>query len=421
VVVAGQPLARLDTDDLVTAVAQAELNLAQAKIDLNDTLDGVSAETIASSEAALRGARADYASVTGAATPAELAQVEVALRQTEVSREAAQASYDRAGGGWRSEVDYSPVANSLWAAQAGYEKAQASYNATVDGATGNERWAAWAKVQQAEANLEKLLSQPADEAVSLAEIKVQQAEYDLAQAEYNLAQATLAAPLAGTVTTVNIEVGERASTPAMVVATLDALTVDLLLDETDVVQVAVGQPVIVVLDALDDVELTGRITYIAPTADIRSGVVLYSVIVMLEPTESPVRAGMTADAEIITADATDVLFLPSNAVQEMNGRTIVMQKLAEGEVVARPGSGPGAGDGEPPAGAPAAGAGNRPPGAEGFMPVPVEVGVSSSTHVEIVSGLEEGDEVVIINLAKLAESGELPPGMMMRGMMGGHP
>ncbi|HEY90188.1 MAG TPA: HlyD family efflux transporter periplasmic adaptor subunit [Thermoflexia bacterium] len=418
-VAAGQPLARLETDDLTTAVTQAELHLAQAKIDLSTTLAGATEESLTSAEAALRGAQADYAKVAGAATPEELEKAAVELRQAEVSRDAAQAGYDRAGGSWRNEVNYSQIANNLWAAQAGYAKAQASYNATADGATSNERWAAWAKVQQAEANLEKLRSQPTDEAVSLAQIKVQQAEYDLAQAAYNLAQATLESPLAGTVTALNIAVGERASTPAVVVATLDALTVELVLDETDVVQVAVGQPVVVALDALDDVELTGTVTYIAPTAQIQSGVVLYPVTVTLEPTAAPVRAGMTADAEIITAEAAGVLLLPSNAVQELNGRTIVMRQLAAGETLERPepGSGPGVGGKEPPAGAAAGGPGSR-LGGGGFMPVPVEVGASSSTQVEIVSGLEEGDAVVIIDLA---ESEGMRAGAMMRGMMGRHP
>ncbi|MEA3310364.1 MAG: HlyD family efflux transporter periplasmic adaptor subunit [Chloroflexota bacterium] len=427
VVAAGQPLVRLDTDDLEDAVAQAELSLSQAKIDLSETLAGATEEALTSAAAALRGAQADYAKAAGAATQDELEKATVELRQAEVSRDAAQAGYDRAGGSWRNEVNYSQIANNLWTAQAGYEKAQASYNATVDGATDNERWAAWAKVQQAEANVEKLRSQPADEAVSLAQIKVQQAEYDLAQAEYNLAQATLESPLAGTVTAVNVAVGERASTPAVVVATLEALTVELVLDESDVVQVVVGQLVVVALDALDDVELTGAVTYIASTAQIQSGVVLYPVTVTLDSTDAPVRAGMTADAEIITAEAAGVLLLPSNAVQELNGRTIVMRKLAEGETLERTGlrpgagSGPGAENNAAPAGATGAGPGNQ-MGAGGFVPVPVEVGASSSTQVEIVSGLEEGDEVVIINLAELAESGGMPSGMMMmRDMMGRHP
>lgn len=424
---AGQPLARLETDDLEDAVADAELALAQAELDLAETLDGASDEDIAAAEASLRGAQADYNSVVGGATEAEIAKAEAALEQADANLASAQSSYDRTAAHKPNEdPNYSSAANNLWSAEAAYEKTLASYNDTVGGATENERWAAWARVQKAQANLDRLLEQPTEEAACLAEVAVAQAEIDLAQAEYDLAQATLTAPLAGVVTAVNVEAGEVAAGVAVVVSTLDALTVDVVLDETDVAQVVEGQPAEIALDAFDDVILSGTVTYIAPTANIQSGVVLFPVTIALDPADVPVRVGMTADVEIVTANAEDVLLVPAEAVQSVNGSTIVMRKLAEGETVDRPGFGPALedtpqGDVEqmPNAGERAGGAGRL--GAGGFVPVPVETGARSGSHVEIISGLEAGDEIVLVNLEDIVQQmgGQRPFGGP--GMLGGRP
>jgi HlyD family secretion protein len=395
---AGQPLARLESDDEEEAVRQAEIALAEARLDLQETLDGASEEEVASAEADLRGAQADYAGVVGGATEAEIAKAEAALEQAEASLASAQSNYDRfAAHKPNVDPEYSAVVEPLWAAQAAYEKALASYNATVDGATDNERWSAWTRVQLAQATLDRLLEQPTDEAVRLAEIALTQAEIDLAQAEHELAEATLRAPIPGTVTAVYVEKGEITNGVALVIGTLDRLAVDLVLDETDVVQIEVEQPAVVTLDALDDVELLGRITYIAPTADIESGVVLFAVTVTLDPTDEAVRAGMTADVEIVTTRVEDVLLVPVKAVQEVNGRTIVLRKSAEGE--------------------------GRRSGRESFVPVPVETGLVSETQVEILSGLEEGDEIVVVNPAGVREeTEERPPfGFGGPGMPGAAP
>jgi HlyD family secretion protein len=166
----------------------------------------------------------------------------------------------------------------------------------------------------------------------------------------------------------------------------------------------------------------GSVAQIAPTGEIESGVVLFPVTIVLDPADVPVRADMTADVEIVTANAEDVLLLPAEAVQSTNGRTLVMRKLAEGESVER--SVPA----QAPEGVPegeraqmrrqrTTGGGRRAMGAGGFAPVPVEVGARSADWVEIISGLEAGDEVVIINLEEAAQQmgGERPFGDPMLG------
>lgn len=420
---AGQPLARLDTADLEDAVAQAQIALSQAQVQLRQTLNGPTDENIASMEATLDSARANYNSLASGATTDELAKSAVALEQARIALESAQGAYDRAGGGWKAEADYGPQASQLWQAQAGYDKALTSYNALLEGASSTDLWAGGARVKQAQANLDKLLNTPTSENVALAELAVKTAEIALQQAQLNLKEAALVAPCAGTVTQVNVNVGEKATGTAIVLGNLETLVVEVLLDESDVAQLTVGQKAHVTFDAFDDVEIGGEIVAIAPTANIQSGIVLYPVTVALDPTETPIRAGMTAEVEIVIANAENVLILPLTAIQEMGGRTFVLRQLREGESFEPPTLGGGPGSGQlPGAGAPAEA--ERQPesregrafgGLSGFMPVPVTLGARSETHVEVSGALQEGDVVSVADLLETevqAGRNRLFPGMM---------
>ena len=425
----GQPLARLETTDLAHAVTEAEIALLQAQITLSQTMAGPSATELAAAESALASAKASYAETTRGPTGAEATQAELSLEQARISLESAQAAYDQAGGSWRAEVNYSPIATNLWEAQASYENALASYQAVMQGATTPERQAAWAKVQQAQASLDQLQEQPSEAEVQLAEISVQKARTALELAQYNLKQATLVAPFSGTITAVNIAVGDSASGTAMVLGDLQALAVEVQLDESDVVQVAVGQPAQVTLDAFNDLVLTGTVTAIAPTANLENGVAIYPVTVVVSPTgEALIRPGMTANVTIVTAAADNALLIPVSAVQYLGERTFVLRQLREGETLTDTMQmGPGSGAGFPQSGgagqtsgrgAQSGAAGQRPAFRAGqssgllagFVLTPVQIGAQSDTEVAITEGLQEGDVVVISSLTTQTDTQSFFPG-----------
>jgi len=426
---AGQPLARLETQDLEDAVTQAQINLTQAELQLAQTREGPDTTDLAAAEASLKSAQAAYNELKP--TAAELTQAQLALEETKLALESAQASYDRAGGGWRIEVEYSNTATSLWQAQLNYETELASYNTLVAGGTDTERWAAWTKVQQAQASLETLQTSVTTNTLRLAEISVEQAQLDLQKAQRALTQATLVAPIAGTVTAVNIEVGGNATGTAVALENLDTLEVEITLDENDIVQVSAGQAAMVTLDAFDDLTLSGVVATVAPVATVQSGVALYSVRVVLDPTDAAVRIGMTADVEIVTVNVEEVLLIPLNAVQKLSGRTIVLRQLREGETMeSAMAEGLGGGWQQPSQsetgedapqpgmgqmlgrrgsnGTPSAGGGFRQQlSAGGFVPVLVELGAQTSSEVVVLSGLEEGD-VISLSTAITAEEGFEP-------------
>lgn len=437
VVKAGQTLARLETTDLVDAVTEAEIALLQAQITLSQTVAGPSATDLAAAESALASAKASYAETTGGPTEAEATQAELSLQQAKISLDSAQASYDRAGGSWRAEVNYSQIATALWEAQASYDTALASYQAVMRGATTPERQAAWAKVQQAQASLDQLKEQPSEAEVRLAELSVKKAQAALELARYNLAQATLVAPFSGTITAINIAVGDSASGTAMVLDNLQTLEVEVQLDEADVVQVAVGQLAQVTLDAFNDLVLTGTVTAIAPTADLENGVAIYPVTVVLSPTdEALIRPGMTANVTIVTAAADDALLIPVNALQRRGERAFVLRKLRAGETLTDTlqfGQGSSAGfpqgggmeqaqggsAGQMPGGLPQNGttgqrpsfrAGQRSGLLSGFVLTPVQVGAQSDTQVAITDGLQEGDVVIVSSLTTQTGNQSFFPG-----------
>ena len=127
----------------------------------------------------------------------------------------------------------------------------------------------------------------------------------------------LIAPFDGVVTRVNIKANEQVNSalPAIVVTDLDNLQMTVLVDELDVREVAVGQPVRIRVDALPDNELAGTVTEIAPTADNVSGVIAYPVTIVPEVDGAPVRIGMSGTTFITTAEVNDVVLLPNRFIQ----------------------------------------------------------------------------------------------------------
>jgi RND family efflux transporter MFP subunit len=194
------------------------------------------------------------------------------------------------------------------------------------------------------------------------------------------------APFDGVVTAVNVVAGQTASGAAMTIADLDNLEIVVDMSEVDVNQLATGQQVEITLDALTDATLHGAVTQIAPAGALSSGVVSYPVTVALTDTAGGVKTGMTANLSIITAHSENVLTVPNRAVRTVNKQKVVTL-LVNGQQVQ----------------------------------TPVEVGMSSDSLTEIVSGVNEGDVVVLSTTTAASTSsggmgggpgmGGPPPGM----------
>jgi HlyD family secretion protein len=154
---------------------------------------------------------------------------------------------------------------------------------------------------EAQDSLEQLLEPVDPKDIEAAELDIAAAELALQEAQDRLEEATLYAPFSGTVTTLDVEVGETVSAGEVLVvlATLDQLwarTVDLT--ELDVARVTGGRTAVVTVDALPDAEFEGRVASIDLQPEDYRGDVTYPVYVELDDAAPELRWGMTAMVEI---------------------------------------------------------------------------------------------------------------------------
>ena len=158
--------------------------------------------------------------------------------------------------------------------------------------------------------------QQAETAVTRAQLTISQAEEAIAQAETVVLQAEavrdaaqdaldrmiLTAPFAGTIATLDLELGEVAApgVPGGTIADLSGWLVETTdLTELDIVAVRIGLPVNVQVDALPDEILAGTVEDIAAVASLTRGDVTYAVTIRLEDvSELPLRWGMTTFVDV---------------------------------------------------------------------------------------------------------------------------
>ncbi|MGQ9554125.1 MAG: HlyD family secretion protein [Anaerolineae bacterium] len=344
---AGVPLLALENSSQVAALAQAQAGLAQAEANLAQFKAGARPEEVAQAQAAVAAAQARLDRLTSGATPEQIASAEqsvaaaqanlelvqagptpeqltaadATLRLAEASLEQAQAAYDKVAG--RADAGMLPQSLQLEQATIEYERAQASYQDLVNGATPAEIKVYQEQVAQAQASLAEVLAgaNPADVVAAQADLAAAQAALELvqagarpeelaaaeaqvqaAQASVDLAQAALdatilKAPFAGTVSSISLAVGEYAA-PGLPLVRLGDVSAWLVetdnLSELDVVKLAVGDAVQVSFDALPGAVIKGRVQHIQPAAEVKRGDVTYTVAVVLEANDLPLRWGMTA-------------------------------------------------------------------------------------------------------------------------------
>jgi HlyD family secretion protein len=362
VVSEGQLLARLETTDLEYAVSQAELALAAAQAQYLRIQRPAAQHEVAAAEAALDSAQASYRRLRAGPLPEEIQVARTNLDQASATLAQAQAAYDRIAD--RPDVALLPQALQLEQATVAYEAAKASFDLTMRGPTEAELAGATSAIAQAEASLARLQEGASDEDLLVAQIQVQQAQLSVDQARHQLDGTELFAPHKGTITFVGIQQGELSGgQPAFVLTDLSQFHLDVLVDEIDIGPVAVGQQVNVTLDALSGTSLRGQVDRIGETAQFDAGIAAYNVTVQLEPTEAPLRVGMTANVDIVTERREDILLVPNRFVRidRTTGQASV-DRLVGQEI----------------------------------QTTEIQIGLRDETFSQVLAGLEDGDTVVLV-------------------------
>ena len=203
-----------------------------------------------------------------------------------------------------------------------------------------------------------------EEALSAREKAVANAEAAVGSIKTEMAERTLRAPFAGVVTVVEAERGAIAS-PGEIAVSLqsdDTLQIESFVPEINISQLEVGDKARVTLDAYgEDVLFEATIVSIDPAETVRDGVSTYRSILQFGDRDERVRSGMTANVRILTDEREGVLSIPRGIVVDRGGKKYVRVKVGD-SIEER----------EVTTGA-----------------------ISSLGNIEILSGLSEGDVVVL--------------------------
>lgn len=328
--------------------AKAQVQAAQAKLNqlMHPTNSDVQAAqaTLASAQAALAAKKQPY-------TKNDIAQQQEAVNQASLALAKAKQP--------NTSADIEQQQQTVNQLQEAIQKAKQPY-------TDADISAQQAQVAQALQALKAQQQPYLDTDIAQAVAAVEQAKVSVDQAQYNLDNATLVAPFDGQVSAVSGNIGETA--PAGVITLVDPtnVRVDVSVDETDIAKIALNQQVSYTFDALgtgtNQRVYTGKVISISPNATIQSGVATYLVSMSIENPQN-VLPGMTANATIIYQEKDNTLVVPLRAVRtQRNQRYVeVVVDKASGKTEQRQ----------------------------------VQVGVQSDQSAEILSGLQEGDEIVI--------------------------
>jgi HlyD family secretion protein len=392
----GDVLAKLDTRPLELALNQAEMAVTQAEVAL--TQAQLAHQT---AENSLENTRNSKDSLNLALLNAEIAldtaQNNLAAGITAIDFNTilselnkAKAWYDyvkrmpQTGTGdsesWSLALDRAK--ERLDTAQANYDNALAGYDSRQVNLKKKQVEAAELSVALAQKNIEELDKSitlqelqvfSTEQAVKQAQQAVDLARASLADVQRQLGEATIYTPFDGVVATVLAREGDIIPSPSMapqtIIKMIDPGSLELVIevDEIDIPQVKLAQVVTVNVDALPKAVFTGRVTAIYPVPSEVGGVVLYKVRINLDTQGgSEIKVGMSASADIVVEKHENVLLVPSRAIgKDKSGQTIVKVKaneqIQEREVV---------------------------------------VGLDDGLRVEIISGLSEGETIVVEVRAK---------------------
>lgn len=268
----------------ISGLEQAQAQIMEAQAHYDSVLTSIDPEMLAAARADLAEAQASYD---------KLVTIDPAQRATARAQVAsAQATLDQL-----LQADPSALA----AARARVAQAQANLSKLQGDEQAGRVAAAQAGVVSTQANLDELKAGalPSDLAGALADVTT--AKVGVEEAELALHQAALAAPIGGTVAQVTLKVGELPSgtEPAIVLADLSVWQIETIdLTELEVIHIEEGAKVLISVDALPDLRISGTVARINLIGANRQGDITYTAIITPDTFDPRLRWNMTASIQI---------------------------------------------------------------------------------------------------------------------------
>jgi HlyD family secretion protein len=322
-----------------------------------------------------------------------------AVVRTEASLQAARSQVDQLTASVES------ARASLKLAQDNFNRQQQLWKGGLTTREALERAENELKVRQAD-----LRSQ--EQQIQTQRLRIQQEAAVLETDRYNLSKVRIESPLSGVVTRRNIEIGEmvmigtmnNAGTVLLTIADMSVIEAEVEVDETDIPSVSLGQVARITIDAIPEKTFTGKVTEIGNspiqvTGQAARQATNFKVVVTLDTEIPEVRPGFTCTSEITTATRKDVVGVPIQAttVREVvvDDKGAIVREAEDPNRRRRPSAG-------------AVQASELKPGQsrkelEGVFVVrdgkaqftPVTTGIAGEKFFEVVSGLKEGENVIV--------------------------
>jgi len=203
------------------------------------------------------------------------------------------------------------------------------------------------------------------EQIQAQEAQVKSSEANVLTYQAQLSKSIIRAPFNGIITKQDAKVGEIITANIAIISLISdkKFEVEVNIPESDVAKIKINNTATITLDAYgDDVKFQAQVVSIEPAETIFEGIATYKTKLNFITDDERIKSGMTANIDILTNERKDVVIVPQRAVIQKDGDRIVRMVGIDGEVIERK----------------------------------VEIGLKGSDgNVEIISGINVGDEVIV--------------------------
>ena len=208
------------------------------------------------------------------------------------------------------------------------------------------------------------------EAIQSASETLQSAQISMENMQDTMSSYTITAPISGTIIEKDAKQGDAmtSGTTLCIIYDLSYLEMQINVDELQISSLTVGQKVQITADAVQSKTYIGTVTRVSMKGTASGGTTTYPVTIQLDDTDG-LRPGMNANAEIVVAEANNVLTVPNAAI--VRGNYVLVTQDS-----------PSASNADETMAAP-----------DGYVYVPVQTGVSDDDYTEITSGLKDSDTI----------------------------
>ncbi|MDO8489846.1 MAG: HlyD family efflux transporter periplasmic adaptor subunit [bacterium] len=280
-------------------------------------------------------------------------------------------SYPAADNSYQTALQNQSIALSN--ALSAIESAQNSYDQAIMNAK-NSITSAQNSLGSAQASFDLKMAKARPEDITTAHAQVLSAQAQLQQAQNTYQSTVITAPFDGTLAIFSLNVGDQVS-PSTSIGTLitKQQIAKISLNEVDAAKVKIGNRATLTFDAIDNFSLTGHMVTLDTIGTVAQGVVNYSAQIALDMQDDRIKPGMSVTVAIIIDSKQNVLTLPSGAVKSRGDSHYVevfnppLTADTKDEIVS----------------------------AQKPTQQTIEIGLSNDTLTEIISGIVEGDMVVL--------------------------